>query len=440
MHRRKDKRNYRGFKEEIMEQILLKYVEDDKLIKIENYLAVGGYEAAKKAITSMTPAQIIDEVKKSGLRGRGGAGFPAGMKWDFVPKDFKGPRYLCCNADEGEPGTFKDREILEKNPHLLIEGMIIASYAIGAELSFIYIRGEFVKAANILVDAINQAKRQGFLGDGIFGTNKKLDIIVHRGAGAYICGEETALIESIEGERGNPRVRPPFPAVVGVFSKPTVVNNVETLSSVPSIIRNGGEWYASIGVPPRNTGTKLYAISGHVNKPGVYELPMGTTLKDLIYNYAGGIKNNKKLKGVIPGGSSTPILLPEEIGVNMDFDSLAKASSMLGSAAVIVMDEDTCMVEESLRLSEFYAHESCGQCTPCREGTLWMTKILDRIEHGKGVEGDVELLGRISNNIMGNTLCPLGDAAAMMMLGFLKKFKDEFNVHIKSGGCPFKKK
>jgi len=440
VHRGKNKRDYRRFEEEVMEAILLKNVEGDKLTNIDNYLAIGGYEAAQKAITSMTPAQIIEQVKKSGLRGRGGAGFPAGMKWDFVPKDFKGPRYLCCNADEGEPGTFKDREILEKNPHLLIEGMIIASYAIGAELSFIYIRGEFVKAANILDSAISQAKKHGFLGQGIFGTDKNLDIIVHRGAGAYVCGEETALIESIEGERGNPRVRPPFPAVVGVFGKPTVVNNVETLSSVPSIIRNGGDWYASIGVPPRNTGTKLYAISGHVNKPGVYELPMGTTLKDLIYNYAGGIKDNKKLKGVIPGGSSTPVLLPEEINVNMDFDSLAKAGSMLGSAAVIVMNEDVCMVEESLRLSKFYAHESCGQCTPCREGTIWMTKILDRIEHGKGEQGDVDLLERVASNIMGNTLCPLGDAAAMMMLGFLKKFKDEFNEHIKLGACPLKKK
>ncbi len=419
-----------------MEPILFKGIEGAKLTAIDNYVAIGGYAAAKKAITSMTIAQIIDEVKKSGLRGRGGAGFPAGMKWDFVPKDFKGPRYLCCNADEGEPGTFKDRELLEKNPHLLIEGMIIASYAIGAELSFIYIRGEFVKAANTLEAALDQARKKGFLGDKAFGTDKKVDIVVHRGAGAYICGEETALIESIEGERGNPRVRPPFPAVVGVFSKPTVVNNVETLASVPSIITNSGQWYAGIGVPPKNTGSKLYGISGHVNKPGVYELPMGTTLKDLIYTYAGGIKDNKQLKGVIPGGSSTPVLLPDEIGVSMDFDSLAKAGSMLGSAAVIVMDEDVCTVEESLRLSEFYAHESCGQCTPCREGTVWMTKILDRIEHGHGDQGDLELLERVSKNIMGNTLCPLGDAAAMMMLGFIKKFRDEFAQHIQSGKCP----
>ncbi len=423
----------------MMEQILLKGVEGAKLTGINNYLAVAGYEAAKKAVTSMSAAQIIDEMKKSGLRGRGGAGFPAGMKWDFVPKDFKGPRYLCCNADEGEPGTFKDREILEKNPHLLIEGMIIASYAIGAELSFIYIRGEFVKAADILESAVEQARKSGFLGDGMFGTDKRLDIIIHRGAGAYICGEETALIESIEGNRGNPRVRPPFPAVVGVFRKPTVVNNVETLSSVPSIIRNGGQWYAGIGVPPRNTGTKLYAISGCVKKPGVYELPMGTTLKELVYKYADGIKDDKKLKAVIPGGSSTPVLLPEEIDVHMDFDSLAKAGSMLGSAAVIVMDENVCMVEQAMRLAEFYAHESCGQCTPCREGTIWMQKILERIEHGRGTHGDVRLLERVSSNIMGNTLCPLGDAAAMMMLGFLKKFKNEFLTHISVGGCPVNK-
>lgn len=419
-----------------MEQILFNHVDGAKLNDIQTYIAVGGYAAARKAITSMTNLQIIDEMKKSGLRGRGGAGFPAGMKWDFVPKDFKGPRYICCNADEGEPGTFKDREILEKNPHLLIEGMIIASYAIGAELSFIYVRGEFVKGANTLDAAIEQARAQGFLGQNIFGTDKKVDIIVHRGAGAYICGEETALIESIEGERGNPRVRPPFPAVVGVFSKPTVVNNVETLASVPAIINNSGEWYAKIGVPPRNTGTKLYAVSGHVNKPGVYELPMGTTLKELIYNVAGGMKGNRQLKGVIPGGSSTPVLLPSEIDVSMDFDTLAKAGTMLGSAAIIVMDETVCTVEESLRLSEFYEHESCGQCTPCREGTTWMTKILKRIEHGNGKPGDIDLLQRMSSNIMGNTLCPLGDAAAMMMLGFLKKFKDEFAAHISAGKCP----
>ncbi|MCL5277999.1 MAG: SLBB domain-containing protein, partial [Deltaproteobacteria bacterium] len=296
-----------------MEQILFKDVEGAKLTDIKNYLAIGGYETAKRALSSMTPAQLIDEVKKSGLRGRGGAGFPAGMKWDFVPKDFKGPKYLCCNADESEPGTFKDREILEKNPHLLIEGMIIACFAIGAELGFVYIRGEFVKGANVVEAAVEQARKQGFLGEKIFGTDKMVDIIVHRGAGAYICGEETGLIESIEGARGNPRVRPPFPAVVGVFRKPTVVNNVETLAAVPSIIRNGGQWYAGIGIPPRNTGTKLYGISGHVKKPGVYELPMGVTLKQLIYDYAGGIRDDGKLKGVIPGGSSTPVLVPEDI-------------------------------------------------------------------------------------------------------------------------------
>jgi NADH-quinone oxidoreductase subunit F len=423
-----------------MEQILFKGVEGTKLTDINGYLAIGGYGPARKALTSMTTVQIIDEVKKSGLRGRGGAGFPAGMKWDFVPKDFKGPRYLCCNADEGEPGTFKDREILEKNPHLLIEGMIIACYAIGAELGFIYIRGEFVKASDILESAVEQARAKGFLGEKIFGTDKRVDIIVHRGAGAYICGEETALIESIEGARGNPRVRPPFPAVVGVFKKPTVVNNVETLAAVPSIINNGGQWYASIGVPPKNTGTKLYAISGHVKKPGVYELPMGTTLRQLIYEYSRGMKDDKKLKGVIPGGSSTPVLLPEDIDVGMDFDSLAKAGSMLGSAAVIVMDENVCTVEQALRLAEFYAHESCGQCTPCREGTIWQVKILDRLEHGKGKQGDVELLGRVSSNILGNSLCPLGDAAAMMVNGFIKKFKDEFQMHISSGKCPVSKK
>ncbi len=418
-----------------MEQILFKGVEGAKLADVQSYLAIGGYGAARKAVGSMTPGQIIDEMKKSGLRGRGGAGFPAGMKWDFVPKDFKGPRYLCCNADEGEPGTFKDREILEKNPHLLIEGMIIACYAIGAELGFIYIRGEFVKGANVVEAAVQQARSQGFLGDKVFGTDRRVDIIVHRGAGAYICGEETALIESVEGARGNPRVRPPFPAVVGVFKKPTVVNNVETLAAVPSIVNNGGEWYAKIGLPPRNTGTKLFAVSGHVEKPGVYELPMGITLRQLIFEHAGGIKGGRKLKGVIPGGSSTPVLVPEDIDVSMDFDALAKAGSMLGSAAVIVMDESVCMVEQAHRLAEFYAHESCGQCTPCREGTIWQVKILERIEHGNGKQGDVELLGRVSSNILGNSLCPLGDAAAMMVNGFLKKFRNEFLTHISAGRC-----
>ncbi len=422
-----------------MEQILFKHVEGSRLTDISNYLAIGGYESAKKALTSMTPDQVIEEVKKSGVRGRGGAGFPAGMKWSFVPKDFKGPRYLCCNADESEPGTFKDREIIEKNPHLLIEGMIIASYAINSELSYIYIRGEFAKGAAILESAVAQARQHGMLGEGLFGTNYRLDIIVHRGAGAYVCGEETGLIESIEGKRGNPRVRPPFPAVVGVFKKPTVVNNVETLASVPSIIKKGSQWYASIGFPPRNTGTKLYGISGHVKKPGVYELPMSTSLREIIYNYAGGIRDDKKLKGVIPGGSSTPVLLPEEIDVKMDFDSLPQIGSMLGSGAVIVMDESTCMVKQSLILADFYADESCGQCTPCREGTVWMKKILDRLEHGEGRQGDIELLERVSNNIMGNTLCPLGDAAAMMMLGFLKKFKQEFHTHVSAKKCPLSK-
>ncbi|MCL4477708.1 MAG: NADH-quinone oxidoreductase subunit NuoF [Deltaproteobacteria bacterium] len=422
-----------------MEQILFKHVEGSRLTDISNYLAIGGYESAKKALTSMTPDQVIEEVKKSGVRGRGGAGFPAGMKWSFVPKDFKGPRYLCCNADESEPGTFKDREIIEKNPHLLIEGMIIASYAINSELSYIYIRGEFAKGAAILESAVAQARQHGMLGEGLFGTNYRLDIIVHRGAGAYVCGEETGLIESIEGKRGNPRVRPPFPAVVGVFKKPTVVNNVETLASVPSIIKKGSQWYASIGFPPKNTGTKLYGISGHVKKPGVYELPMSTSLREIIYNYAGGIRDDKKLKGVIPGGSSTPVLLPEEIDVKMDFDSLPQIGSMLGSGAVIVMDESTCMVKQSLILADFYADESCGQCTPCREGTVWMKKILDRLEHGEGRQGDIELLERVSNNIMGNTLCPLGDAAAMMMLGFLKKFKQEFHTHVSAKKCPLSK-
>ena len=406
-------------------------------VSIEEYIKAGGYEAAKKAL-SMSPDEVIEEVKKSNLRGRGGAGFPTGLKWSFVPKETNKPKYLCVNADEGEPGTFKDRYIMEKAPHLLLEGVIIASWAVGINKAYIYIRGEYSKIALGLERAIEEAYSKGFLGKGIFGTNFDLDIYVHRGAGAYVCGEETALIESLEGKRGNPRIRPPFPATHGLYNCPTVVNNVETISSLPSIIRNGGEWFASLGTE-KSGGTKLFAVSGHVKNPGVYELPLGTSLRELIYDYAGGIRGNRRLKAVIPGGSSSPILTAEEINISLDYESLMKAGSMLGSGAVIVMDETTCIAEVLKVITRFYAHESCGQCTPCRQGTPWMAKIAERIASGKGEKGDVDLLIDIANSIMGKTICPLGDAAAMPVLAICNKFRAELEEHIREKKCPIER-
>ena len=417
-----------------MERILTKYWSERDSHTIDVALKFGGYESAKKALR-LAPDEIIEEVKRARLRGRGGAGFPAGQKWSFVPKDNK-PHYLVINADEGEPGTFKDRYIMELSPHLLIEGIIIASYAIRAETAFIYIRGEFEKAYRRLAGAIKEAEDRGFVGKNIFGSSHNLKIFVIRGAGAYICGEETALIESIEGKSGRPRLRPPFPAVSGLYSSPTVVNNVETISLVPAIFEMGAERFLSLGTPT-DGGTKLYCVSGHIKKPGLYELPMGTNLKDIIYNYAGGIVGDRKLKAVLPGGSSTPVIRGDECDVNMDFDCVKKIGSMLGSGAIIVMDERTCMVRALLSLLEFYAEESCGQCTPCREGVPWLYKIVGRIESGKADESDVDMLIEISENILGNTICPLGDAAAMPTLSIVRKFKDEFLEHIKNKGCMF---
>jgi NADH-quinone oxidoreductase subunit F len=401
-----------------------------------NKLAVsrqhGAYSRLEKAL-SMKPEAIVEEVKKSNLRGQGGAGFPAGMKWSFVPKQSDKPRFLCVNADEGEPGTYKDRQIIEKDPHLLLEGAAICCYAVGLPTAYIYIRGEFFKGKKILDSAIAEAYQAGFLGQNILGSGFSLDIYTHPGAGAYICGEETALLNSLEGKKGWPRIKPPFPAVVGLFGGPTVINNVETLSYVPFIIEKGAQWFASLGVE-RNGGNKLFGVSGHVNKPGVYELPMGTKLKDIIYNYAGGIKGGKALKAVIPGGSSTPVLLPDEIDVAMDFESVAKAGSMLGSGAVIVMDETTDISYILYVTARFYAHESCGQCTPCREGTRWMRLICQRIYEGKGRKTDLDLLIDIANNIEGKTVCPLGAAAAMPVRGMVKKFRKELEGKIISRG------
>jgi NADH-quinone oxidoreductase subunit F len=398
------------------------------------YESLGGYKDLEKALRDYKPADIIDIVKKSGLRGRGGAGFPTGMKWGFVPKDSGKPVYLCVNADESEPGTFKDRLIIEKDPHQLIEGTIISAYAIGCHQAFIYIRGEFCYGAEVLNKAVREAYEKGYLGKNILGSGFDLDLIVHRGAGAYICGEETGLLESIEGRRGHPRLKPPFPAVVGLYDSPTIINNVETLANVPHIIRNGADWYASIGVE-RNAGTRLFGVSGHVQKRGVYELPMGTSLRELIFEHCGGMRNGRKLKAVVPGGSSVPVLTADQIDVSLDFDSIAKAGSMLGSAGVIVMDDSTCMVKAALRLSKFYAEESCGQCTQCREGTEWIYRILSRIENGGGRSGELELLLDICANMKALTICPLSDAAAMPIESYIQKFYDEFAAHIQEQRC-----
>jgi NADH-quinone oxidoreductase subunit F len=398
------------------------------------YLESGGYKAAEKAL-ALKPDEVIQLVKDSELRGRGGAGFPTGMKWGFVPKNSPNPTYLLCNADESEPGTFKDRVIMEKDPHLLIEGMIISAYAIGScPMGYIYIRGEFYFGAMVLEKALEEARAKGFLGKNLWGSGFDFDITVARGAGAYICGEETGLIESLEGHRGQPRVKPPFPAVVGVFGGPTVVNNVETLACVPLIVTNGAEWFKSFGIP-KNTGPKLYCVSGNVKKPGVYEFPMGVNLKELIYEHCGGITGDRKLKAVIPGGASAPMFTPDEIDIPLTFDAIMKAGSMLGSAGIIVLDETVCIVDAVWRLAKFFAHESCGQCTPCREGTNWMESILDRMERGGGRKQDADLLLDMSDNIGGKSLCALGDAAIGPVISSVKKFRDEFLYHVEHKSC-----
>ena len=404
---------------------------------LEVYERHGGYQATRKALTEFQPEQLVDLVKSSGLRGRGGAGFPTGLKWSFLPKQTEKPVYLCVNADESEPGTFKDREILEFDPHQMLEGIIISSYAIRCHLAFIYIRGEFVFGAKVLDRAVEEAYAKGYLGNNVLGSGFSLDVVVHRGAGAYICGEETGLIESLEGKRAYPRVKPPFPATYGVFGAPTIVNNVETLACVPHIVSRGADWFKSIG-PEKGPGPKLYCVSGHVERPGVYELPMGTSLREILYTHCGGIPGGRKLKAVIPGGSSVPLFTADEIDVPMDFDSVAKAGSLLGSAGIIVMDDTTCMVRTLEVIARFYHHESCGQCTPCREGTGWLHKVLRHLEEGTGREEDLQLLIDISDNMMGNTVCVLADAAAMPTKSFVTKFKDEFADHVRLGRCPLR--
>ncbi|RME03595.1 MAG: NADH oxidoreductase (quinone) subunit F [Planctomycetota bacterium] len=419
-----------------MEKVLTKYVGKKDSHTLRFYKSHGGYEAFKKAL-KMKPEDIIEMVKQSGLRGRGGAGFPTGLKWSFVPKE-PGQKYLCVNGDESEPGTFKDRIILEHDPHQLLEGCLICCYAVGIQTCYVYLRGEFKLGAQRIQQAIQEAYEDGLMGKNILGTDFSCDFYLHRGAGAYICGEETALLSSLEGGRGLPRIKPPFPAVSGLYGKPTIINNVETLANLPHILNRGVEWYTSIG-PKNNTGPKLFCFSGHVEKPGCVELPMGIPLREMIDKYAGGVWKGKKLKAVIPGGSSVPILHADECDVPMDFDSLQKAGSMLGSAAIIVMDEDTCIVDALYNLMRFYHHESCGQCTPCREGTGWLEKIVARIEKGHGRPEDLELLDEIGNNMVGKTICVLADAAVMPCQSYIKKFRDEFQAHIEEKGCPFKK-
>jgi NADH-quinone oxidoreductase subunit F len=408
-------------------KIILPEIPD--LNRIEVYEANGGYSALKKAL-GITPEAVTDEVKKSGLRGRGGACFPTGLKWTFMPKGTDKAKYLAVNADESEPGSFKDRQILEFNPHQFVEGILIASYAMGIKTAYVYIRGEYVKWMKILQKAIDEAYSRGYVGQSICGSNYSVDVYIHRGAGAYISGEETGLMESLEGKRGYPRVKPPFPAQNGLWGNPTTVNNVETLTNVPAILSNGAEWFAKIGAA-KHPGTLLFGISGHVNKPGVFELPSGTLLTDIIYNYGGGVIGGKRIKMVIPGGSSMPPLRGDQLeGVRMDAESLKTVGSAIGTGGVIVMDEDTELIKVLLRVTKFYWHESCGQCTPCREGTGWMKKILDRMYNGGGRVEDLDLLTRVANNIEGNTICALGDAAAWPVKFTVQRFRKELEEEI----------
>jgi len=403
---------------------------------IDTYLATDGYVAFKKAL-GMKPEEIIEEMKTSNLRGRGGAGFPAGMKWSFVPRNSPKPKYIVVNADESEPGTCKDRLLMEYDPHQLIEGMLIAGLAVDAHAGYIYVRGEYRYLIEILDRAIAEAYDRGYLGKNLQGTNFSFDAYTHTGAGAYECGEESALLESLEGKRGIPRIRPPFPAVGGAFQCPTVLNNVETYSAVPAIIRDGGAAFAALGVP-KSGGTKLTCLTGHINKPGVYELPVGFPVDKMINEVGGGIRGGKKLKAFIPGGSSCPVLTAAECeGLTMDHDAMAKKKTMLGSGGVVIMDEDTCMVKVALRIMRFYAHESCGWCIPCREGTAWLRKILVRFHDGYGRRDDINLLGDLSKNMLGRTFCPLGDAAALPTISIVEKFRDDFEAHLDGKPCPY---
>src|SRR5579863_4138793 len=421
------------------ELIVTKNIDAPNMDTLNGYRQHGGYEALAKALKEYQPDDIVDVIKKSGLRGRGGAGFPTGMKLGFLAKNNM-PRYLCCNCDESEPGTFKDRMLMEKNPHQLVEGVIITSYACRVTTAFIYVRGELAFAARQVERAVQEAYDAGLIGTNILGSGYSLDVIVHRGAGAYICGEESSLMESLEGRRGYPRLKPPFPAVVGLYGGPTVINNCETLCTIPAIVKGGADWYARFGTE-KSKGTRVFCLSGHVKKPGNYELPLGTPMRELIYDeqYGGGILDDKAIKAIIPGGSSTPMLGPDKLDTPLDFEAIAAAGSMAGSGGVVVMHEDTCIVDAVLRMTEFYRDESCGKCTPCREGTYWLTEILHRLEQGRGSSKDIDLLLDICDNISGKSFCPLGDAATSPIVSSIKLFRDEYEAHVREGRCPFKK-
>ena len=419
------------------EKIVLAGADDHDLTKLGEYEKVGGYQSLRKAL-GMSRQEVLDELLAANVRGRGGAGFPSGRKASFVPKPEQTtkPIYLTINADESEPGTFKDREIMLRVPHRLIEGALITAYTIGSNAVFIYIRGEYLTEYETLVAALEEAKSRGLVGGNILGTGYSCSIVVHRGAGAYICGEETALLESLEGKRGQPRSKPPFPAIAGLYAAPTLINNVETIATVPPVIERGGAWYASLGVA-NATGTRVFSLSGNVVNGGNYELPLGTPLREVIYDIGGGIPEGRKLKAVIPGGSSTPVLTADQLDVTLDYDAVAAAGSMLGSGAIIVIDERACMVQVALRVAQFYQHESCGKCTPCREGTRWMTKLVQKIEDGHGTMADIDLLVEICGRILGRSLCPLGDAAAMPIASYVDRFRQEFVEHVEQGCCPY---
>jgi NADH-quinone oxidoreductase subunit F len=418
-------------------ELLLEHADTRDLTKLAQYEAVGGYASLRKAL-GMEREAILDELLAANVRGRGGAGFPMGRKASFLPKPdaTAKPIYLVVNADESEPGTFKDRELMLRVPHTFVEGIVIASYTIGAGYAFVYVRGEYLTEYEVLVAALEEARASGYVGPNVLDSGWDLTVVVHRGAGAYICGEETGLLESLEGSRGQPRTKPPFPAISGLYASPTLINNVETLATVPKIVELGGEKFARIGVE-NSTGTRLFSLSGNVVRGGNYELELGTTLRELIYDIGGGIPDGRELKAIIPGGSSVPVLSAAEVDTPLDFDSMAEAGTMLGSGAVIVIDERCCMVQLGLRVAQFYMHESCGKCTPCREGTRWMVQLLRKIEVGEATQGELDVLLNVCDRILGNCLCPLGDAAAMPVASYVARFRDEYQRHIDEGGCPF---
>ena len=420
-----------------LRELLLEHADTRDLTKLAEYEAVGGYESLRKAL-GMERQAVLDELLAADVRGRGGAGFPMGRKASFLPKpeDTPKPIYLVVNADESEPGTFKDRELMLRVPHLFVEGVFIASYTIGSNLAFIYLRGEYLAEYEVVTAALEEAREAGYVGKDVLGSGWDLTVVVHRGAGAYICGEETGLLESLEGRRGQPRTKPPFPAISGLYASPTLINNVETLATVPRILEIGGKAYARLGVE-NSTGTRVFSLSGNVVNGGNYELELGTTLRELIYDIGGGIPGERELKAIIPGGSSVPVLAASEVDTPLDFDSMAQAGTMLGSGAVIVIDDRCCMVQLGLRVALFYMHESCGKCTPCREGTRWMVQLLRKIEDGDATQGELDVLLNVCDRILGNCLCPLGDAAAMPVASYVAKFRDEYQRHIDDGGCPF---